>query len=515
MHKVCFVISLFCAVALRAEEVCTRPPIGSAVEDPASVRSADGKLHLDLFFRTFVDRYRQTRYCYVTQDRVQAPTLRVKPGDEVVLTLTNELPHAGEPVHSHGGVCTTGSMSASSTNLHFHGLDLPPSCHQDETLRTLVQPNDPPFEYRFKIPLSQPPGLYWYHPHPHGFTEPQVLGGASGALIVEGIEQVKPQVAGLPERVLVLRDQNPSGAKDDDENTEQGKDLSINFVQVQFPVYRPAVIRVRPNERQFWRVLNASADTYFDLQVRFGAIIQDIRDPQEIELIAMDGSAVGGDSKRSHVLLGPGARAEFIVTTPPERVWGQLVALNYERGPEGEANPYRVLANISAAASVAGIASMPAASRQPAGFQGLSDLKPARQRRLYFSEQRKDPKTIEYFITEEGVEPKMFDMNFKHPDITVAHGSVEDWIVENRAEESHVFHIHQLHFQVMARDGKDGVEPMIRDTVDLPYWDGKGPYPSVKLRMDFRNPEIVGTFVYHCHILEHEDGGMMGSIRVK
>jgi len=93
---------------------------------------------------------------------------------------------------------------------------------------------------------------------------------------------------------------------------------------------------------------------------------------------------------------------------------------------------------------------------------------------------------------------------------------VEDWIIENRAHEAHVFHIHQLHFQLMERDGTKIDEPTLRDTVDLPYWDGKSArYPSVKLRMDFRNPSIVGTFVYHCHILEHEDGGMMGSIRVK
>jgi FtsP/CotA-like multicopper oxidase with cupredoxin domain len=58
-------------------------------------------------------------------------------------------------------------------------------------------------------------------------------------------------------------------------------------------------------------------------------------------------------------------------------------------------------------------------------------------------------------------------------------------------------------------------EPFLRDTINVAYWDGKsGQYPSVKLRMDFRDPNIVGTFVYHCHLLEHEDGGMMGVIRV-
>jgi FtsP/CotA-like multicopper oxidase with cupredoxin domain len=67
-------------------------------------------------------------------------------------------------------------MTQSSTNLHFHGLAVPPVCHQDETLKSLIQPGDPPFEYRFQIPKNQPPGLYWYHPHVHGFTEEQLLG---------------------------------------------------------------------------------------------------------------------------------------------------------------------------------------------------------------------------------------------------------------------------------------------------------------------------------------------------
>jgi FtsP/CotA-like multicopper oxidase with cupredoxin domain len=106
-------------------------------------------------------------------------------------------------------------------------------------------------------------------------------------------------------------------------------------------------------------------------------------------------------------------------------------------------------------------------------------------------------------------------MNVTTPDVTVTQGTLEDWTIENRAQEAHVFHIHQLHFQLLERDGKLVNEPALRDTVDLPFWDGKGTYPNVKVRMDFRDPNIVGTFLYHCHILEHEDGGMMGSIEVK
>ena len=100
------------------------------------------------------------------------------------------------------------------------------------------------------------------------------------------------------------------------------------------------------------------------------------------------------------------------------------------------------------------------------------------------------------------------------PNIVVHSGTVEDWVVENTALEDHIFHIHQIHFQVLEVNGQPVNDPAIRDTVDLPFWSGSGAYPSVKLRMDFRDPNIVGTFVYHCHILQHEDAGMMGAIQV-
>jgi FtsP/CotA-like multicopper oxidase with cupredoxin domain len=101
------------------------------------------------------------------------------------------------------------------------------------------------------------------------------------------------------------------------------------------------------------------------------------------------------------------------------------------------------------------------------------------------------------------------------PAIITTQGSVEDWVIQNRANENHEFHMHQIHFGLLQRNGKPVPprERQILDTVDIPYWTGTGPYPSVTVRMDFRGPD-VGDFVYHCHILDHEDGGMMAIIRV-
>jgi len=141
-------------------------------------------------------------------------------------------------------------------------------------------------------------------------------------------------------------------------------------------------------------------------------------------------------------------------------------------------------------------------------------------RKLFFSEQPENPNDpnspTKFFLSIDGETPKPFDPQSDVPDIVAKQGDVEDWIIENRSMELHDFHIHQLHFQLLDWSGITVNEPFLRDTVNVPYYNGRMlKYPSVRLRMDFRDPNIVGTFVYHCHVLEHEDGGMMGRIRVE
>lgn len=540
----------------QAADVCVRGAVGGIVPEPADVRSRDGTLRVDFSYRKFVDTQGLTRYCYIDKDGRQSPTLRVRPGDRVTITLRNELPvddhahamaghaHASEPA---SGDCSGGAMSASSTNLHFHGLSIPPLCHQDEVLKTLIQPGSEPFEYSFKIPADQPPGLYWYHPHVHGFNKAQILGGASGALIVEGIEAANREVSGLPERVIVIRDQellHPDAAPEQTDSMpppqvlrdaegdilnsgtgggKPAKDLSINFVPVPFPKYEPAVIRMKPLERQLWRVLNASSITYLDLQLLFNDR------PQFIGVVAMDGVPINfnGNSGqgvvwKGHLLIPPAGRVEFIAKGPKPGVRASLVTRTVDSGPMGENDPTRPLATIVTAEDAAEPQSQLAASPVQLTTQRitpLSEATPTRTRKLYFSETPQDPKDpnspTTFYLTVDGNTPAPFDPNSPLPNVIARQGDVEDWIIENRTKELHDFHIHQTHFQLLQWNGVPVDEPYLRDTVNVAYWDGTSPvYPSVKLRVDFRNPEIVGTFLFHCHLLEHEDGGMMGTIRV-
>jgi FtsP/CotA-like multicopper oxidase with cupredoxin domain len=536
------------------DEVCPRSGVGAQVPEPAELRSKDGILRVELAFREFTDSQGLVRYCYIDKDGKESPTLRVKPGDQVTIILSNEIP-ASEGAATHGGLnhsamagaCAGVSMTAASTNLHFHGLAIPPVCHQDDALKTLIGPSDPPFEYSFKIPLDQPPGLYWYHPHVHGFVKAQVLGGASGALIVEGLEAANAEVSGLPERVFVIRDQElmypdaapvqsdsmpaPQVLRDaegDILNTGTGggkpaKDLSINFVPVPYPKYEPAIITMKPQERQLWRVVNASAISYLDLQILYNDL------QQRLGVVGLDGVPVNynGNARQTvvwkrHLLIPPAGRVEFVIKAPKPGVRASLVTRTVDTGPVGENDPTRPLATIIASDDAPEPESrVPVSPAQTTGpsLAALKDVVPVRTRRLYFSETAQDPKNpnspTQFFVTVDGNTPALFDPNSPLPNLTAQQGDVEDWIIENRTRELHDFHIHQTHFQLLQWNGVPVEEPYLRDTVNVSYWDGTSPiYPSVRLRVDFRSPEIIGTFPYHCHLLEHEDGGMMGTIRV-
>jgi FtsP/CotA-like multicopper oxidase with cupredoxin domain len=438
--------------------------------------------------------------------------------------------------------CAGGTMTAATTNLHFHGLAVPPVCHQDETLRTGIEPGDPPFEYRIRIPTDQPPGLYWYHPHVHGFSEEQLLGGASGALIVEGIENGVPRLAGLPERVFVIRDEwmpEPSAVEKTDPNRPT-KQLSINYIPVPYPKYPPAVIEMRPRERELWRVLNASADTYLALYVEFGG------KRQNVGLVGLDGVPLhnGEPASENYVpevsflFLPPATRAEFIITSPADGESGRLLTRYVYRGADEDApagpkpsaqagvrmgqddvDAARPLASIIVSANFTQAARIQHARASELARAPLSSVRPVRKRTLYFSETLSTPgdptSAMLFFITQDGHAPAVFDPNRKEPNITVQQGDVEDWNIENRSRESHTFHIHQMHFIVVGRRGAGWEEPTLRDTVNLPGWSGFGPYPSLRLRMDFRAPNIVGTLPFHCHIAQHLDGGMMGTVRIE
>lgn len=481
---------------------------------------------MNLAYRTSTDSEGRTLYCFTTPDGTESPTLHVRPGDQMVVNVKNQLPKpapasAMRMTTNAASVCGAATMDASSVNLHWHGTNISPACHSDEVIHTLINSGDT-FTYNITFPNDEPPGLYWYHPHVHGIAEAAVLGGASGALIVDGIENIQPSVARLPERVLIVRDQvvgNPDSSPD-----VPAWDLTLNYIPISYPVLTPAVISTKYGEEQFWRVLNASADTILDVQLLYDGV------PQTLMLVALDGVPVGSqDGTRSGNLvpvtdmrIPPASRAEFIIVGPSKQVKSaQFLTERIDTGPDGDNDTRRVLATIVGGPADAGTGSISPVSGPPwqPRFSGLASEKVTTTRHLYFSEN--DDQT-EFYITVDGQMPVPFSVD-RPPAIVTTQGSVEDWIIENRALENHEFHFHQIHFLVLSQDNFEtngshaiqAIDSQMMDMIETPYWDGNPahPYPSVTLRMDFRGADI-GDFVYHCHILNHEDQGMMAIIRV-
>ena len=507
---------------------CSRSSAGSVVENPPALFSKNGVVHADFSYQTTTDSDGRHLFCFMTPDGLENPTLHARPGDHIKIKITNNTPKTAVVMKINSPNCGASSLTGSSVNLHFHGTSASPRCHSDEVIHTLVNSGQT-FNYDVLIPSDQPPGLYWIHPHAHMLTEGALLGGASGAIVVDGIEELQPAVAGLSEQVFVIRDQSVAG-KPAPGPQVPFQDLTINNVPISYPQEVPAVIEMGSGEQQFWRVSNAAADSILDLQVQFDGTAQNL------QIVALDGVPTGSQDgtqqgkivNSTDVMIPPGGRAEFIVNAPAAGVTkASLVTLGINTGPDGDNDPLRTIATIQTVDASPGstaqserVVPTPSRGAWKQRFANLAQETPSTTRKLFFSEDNPNSK---FFVTVDGATPVLFDPN-NPPAIVTTQGSTEDWTIENRAKEVHPFHLHQIHFMILSQNNFEVngsaqmpyLDTQMLDTVLIPFWDGdpNHPFPSVTVRTDFRGSD-VGDFVYHCHIAEHEDKGMMAVIRVE
>lgn len=531
------------ATPTNASSVCPRALPGLELVPAPDIFSANGILHVNMTYQSRLDQDGHMVYCFTADSGLQSPTLHIRAGDELLIRVTNMLPSTlplsrlptfrkrkqrampnvpGFIISPSFGntICEAQSMTETSVNVHFHGTNAPPRCYQDEVIKTIINSGQT-FQYSVHIPADEPPGLYWYHPHVHGLAEAALLGGASGAIIVEGLETVNHEVAGLPYRTLLFRDSlTPEGLTPGEDTPSW--DLSLNYSPIQYPNYLAPTLRMKPGEKQVWRVVNAAADSILDLQLQYDG------KTQPLAIVGLDGVPTGSQDNNlkgktliaQHIPLAPAQRAEFIVTGPPSTVQhAQFVTATVDTGEDGDSDPQRpvltILPDIHASEPDLVFDKVPGPPPFPQHFNGLAATKVDRSRNLYFSEVLSDPKDplspTNFYITVAGDIPTLFSPD-NPPAIVTRQGSVEEWTVENTSLETHAFHIHQIHFLVLEENGVP-ISGQYRDTVIVPAWSGSGSFPSVKIRLDFRGTD-VGDFVYHCHILGHEDNGMMAIIRV-
>ena len=355
-----------------------------------------------------------------------------------------------------------------------------------------------------------------------------MLGGASGALIVEGIERADRAVAGLPERVLVIRDQEllnpdappaksepvvPKNLVDNDGDAvnsgtgfgKPSKDLSINFVPVPYPDYPPATLTMKPRARELWRVLNASAITYLNLAVLVQARRRNrsASSPSMACRLSFNGSPAPEVQWINHIGVPPGARVGVHRRRSAAR----------RAGAAGDARGRHRSRRRERSKSGAGIASSPrrcaraarATCRQcrtaaAAALPWLGNVAPVRVRKLYFSEKLDNPNDPEQrhrllYLTVDGATPTAVRSAIRACRISssskatsrIGSSRTARWSCTTSTFISSTFSCSTgLAYAVN--------EPFLRDTVNVPYYNGRMlRYPSVRLRMDFRDPNIVGT----------------------
>ena len=430
-----------------------------------------------------------------------APVIRASPGDVLKITYINDLPPRSSET------CAV-NPCMNMTNLHFHGLTVSPDAPQDDVLGMMAMPGQV-LHYSVEIPRDHPPGLFWYHTHPHGESHRQVLDGMSGAIVIEGMERYVPELGRLRERVIVVRgrsiehDPNAAELRRDVEIRAKGCGGEAEAVEEVFTVngvIRPR-IQIAPKERQFWRIVNASPDRYLDLQL----------DGQTFEIVALDGMPLAYHEPKAptrttdHLLLAPAGRLEAIVTGPPSGSHRALRTLCVDTGPDGDPNPGMVLADLVQTSSDFG-------SDVPPKKMHATDDRPPLYQELDVERLEKTTPDFTVTFTED---KNGFYINGRKfaPDVgpmtSAPVGTYQHWRIVNETAELHPFHIHQVHFLAYAENGAPLSHPAWLDTVNVPY---RG---SVDVILDFTDPVIKGMSVFHCHLLNHEDKGMMAKILFK
>jgi len=480
-------IAIAAAAVFCGLELAGNPP--GQFRNPAELRAK----HHTLSFTLHAGLASDGRNSFYFDGRANAPTLRLSPGDRLKIDYINDLPV--KPQES----CAI-TPCTDMTNLHFHGLSVSPDAPQDDVLGMMAMPGQS-LHYDVQIPKDHPPGLYWYHTHPHGESHRQALDGMSGALVIEGMASYFPPLIGLPERVLVVRGRsiaNDPQSADLKHRVELSSDRCGAESEAPEEVFtvngavRPQ-IEIAPGERQFWRLVNASADRYLDLQL----------EEQPFEIVAMDGMPIALHDAHhrtrisAHILLPPAGRLEAIVSGPSAGRPRRLISRCVDTGPDGDPNPAMVLADVVPRSAAHSKIEISESSPEP---------------HLKTLDLTEEEKTTPRFIVTFTEDKKGFYINGDKfasdaaPMVRAKVGSYQHWRIVNSTRELHPMHIHQVHFLAYAENGRPVAEPMWLDTVNVPFGG------SVDVIMDFTDPVIRGMSVFHCHLLNHEDKGMMAKI---
>jgi FtsP/CotA-like multicopper oxidase with cupredoxin domain len=411
------------------------------------------------------------------------PTLRMKPGETMRIRLVNDLPPNRDTMPAD----ISQPHQFNNTNFHFHGAHASPSGIADNVMRSMAPGHA--YSVEITLPEDHTKGTYWYHPHHHGSADIQMSSGMVGAVIVEGDFADVPEIAAARERLLVLTQVvfDADGMVEDFETLFP--ETATRFLAINGQ--RRPVIDMRPGEVQRWRILNAAYqdDMLLDLE------------KHNLNAVAYDGIQLGAMQPLKQLLIAPGQRADLLVQAGPAGAYA-LNAMPYDQGHPSPVGP---LARVV----VSGVPmdmKLPGALPPPP-FETVKDAEITNRRKVTFSATAPEADAAghwrEFAFYVDG---KKFDPN--RIDQRVALGAVEEWTVINTHDhDDHVFHIHCNPFEVVSINGKKLDVPEWRDSVIVARQGGEVVFRS-------RFLDFTGIYMLHCHMMNHEEMGMMQTVEV-
>jgi len=387
---------------------------------------------------------------------VPGPTLHLRPGDTLRIHLDNQI-----------------SMP---TNLHTHGLVVSAAGASDNPFLRIESGTT--FDYEIVLPDDHPTGVFWYHPHHHGMVTDQLWAGLYGAIIVD-----EDDWADTPPRVVVVSDVDISGgAVVGVSHMEQMRGRTGEYLLANGQLAPELRSPAGADERLL--MINACASRYLDVQL--GGL--------EARLRGVD-SARHDEQSIDRLVIIPGSRADLVVRTPSAP--HDLAVASYDRGDLGMGmmggavtSPAGVILRLVPDDTVPGVAVAPATAHAAVD---LRDRAVDARREVTLS--MGPGAGMGFFIDGKTFDPDRVDQ-------VVALDTVEEWTLRNTSRMNHPFHLHIWPMQVIDADGQAVAGIEVRDVVDLP------PNSSVTVRIAFER--FPGRTLYHCHILDHEDLGMMG-----
>ncbi len=477
---------------------------GPEFEQPPVKQSQDGLLNVELDVKCFqgtVDGHPDV-YLRSYNGLLTGPTMRIKAGDVLRVHLSNNLSDGYCTIEKKTD-CASRGMNCphgfNVTNLHTHGLHVSPSGNSDNVLIEFEPGSD--FQYEYYIPADHPAGTFFYHPHKHGSAAIQMSSGMGGAIIVQGA--IDEFMAGkkIQERLFVFQQITF------DEREVEGKKVNIleEFSQLQRNSFdRPTtvngqvtpVLRMRPGQVERWRLVHSG------IMEMITASLQD----HKMHIYSYDGLNTGRLDTVDSYAMAPGYRVDVLIQAGKKGTYKLVDQANVgAAGIKNQDEPERVLAYLVVEGDPVSGQLPTAAELAPFAYKGSIPEPIAKNRKVIFAQQ---PRSLYDFFNVNGALFMANESPCNAQDIgfCMKLGSSEEWTITSQ-DQNHPFHIHVNPFQIIEGDCQATNSCIWKDTVLI-----RNGQDTV-IRSYFKR--YIGQFVFHCHILNHEDQGMMRLVEIR